>query len=109
VVDQVILGTATGLGPGGASSLDFRAFPSDVCRVCDGDISVLPFSGGSHAWLAASHYVPPPGMLAGAGAVSVMRARSNTEPGPATVWSQDSPGIKGGAERGDGFGEGIGG
>ena len=110
VVDQVILGTATGLGPGGTSSLDLKAFPSDVCRICEwGDIAVLPFSGGSHAWLAASHYVPPPGMPAGAGAVSVMRGLSNTEPGPATVWSQDSPGIKDAAEVGDGFGMGIGG
>ena len=81
-----------------------------MCRICEwGDIAVLPFSGGSHAWLAASHYVPPPGMPAGAGAVSVMRGLSNTEPGPATVWSQDSPGIKDAAEVGDGFGMGIGG
>ena len=97
---QVIIGTAGGLGP---SWVDWP-----VSRSPYGDIAVLPFSGGSHAWLAADPADRPPGPSA-AGAVSVLRGTSTGDPGPVTVWTQNSPGIKGAAEEGDSFGWSIGG
>ena len=97
---QVIIGTAAGLGP---TWVDWP-----VNRSPYGDIAVLPFSGGSHAWLAAAPAERPPGPRA-AGAVAVLRGTPTGDPGPVTLWSQDSPGIKGAAEYGDGFGWSLGG
>jgi hypothetical protein len=62
---------------------------------------VLPLSGGGHAWLIAP--VEAPGLPDGAGAVTVLRGAANGAPGPATVWSQDSPGTEDSAEVGDQF------
>ena len=60
------------------------------------------------AWLAAEPADRPPGPSA-AGAVSVLRGTSTGDPVPVTVWTQNSPGIKGAAEEGDSFGWSIGG
>ena len=108
---RVILGTAAGLGPAYVDwvawrSADGRAVPVD--RIGSGDVAVLPFSGGSHAWLVVSHYVDPPELPDGAGAVTVVRGTLTGEPGPWAMWSQDSPGINGAAEAGDNFGFVIG-
>ena len=94
----VILGTAAGL-----STTSTRW---DVPRAEYTDIAILPFSGGSHAWLAVTHF---PEESYPRGAVTVLRGTSAGTPGRVTVWSQDSPGIRDAAERGDGFGYPIGG
>ncbi len=107
---RVVLGTDAGLGTtitdwAVRTTSDQR---SPVDREPYGDIAVLPFSGGSHAWLAATTVTRPPEPAA-AGAVTVLRGTATGDPGPATVWTQDSPGIKGAAEYGDSFGWSIGG
>jgi hypothetical protein len=78
-----------------------------VDRANYGTTAVLPFSGGTHAWLAAHTYLnrPEPNY---AGAVTVLQGTKNGDPGPEAVWSQDSPGIRGTAERGGSFGSVIG-
>ena len=107
---RVVLGTDAGLGTtitdwAVRTTSDQR---SPVDREPYGDIAVLPFSGGSHAWLAATTVTRPPEQAPG-GSVTVLRGTATGDPGPATVWTQDSPGIKGAAEYGDSFGWSIGG
>ncbi len=69
-------------------------------------LNVLPFSGGTDMWLAL-------GDLGGdsrrGGSVTVLHGTSAGTPGPATVWHQDSPGIKGAAQANDYFGTTVGG
>ncbi len=95
---KVILGSSAGLVPYVTS----WSVPAAEYT----DLAILPFSGGSHAWLAATHF---PKESYNPGSVSVLRGTAAGTPGPVTVWSQDSPGIKNRAERGDGFGAVIGG
>jgi hypothetical protein len=93
VDDPVMLlrGTAAGLGQS-IIQWPVRSFAN---------LAVLPLSGGGHAWLIAP--VEAPGLPDGAGAVTVLRGAANGAPGPATVWSQDSPGTEDSAEVGDQF------
>ena len=108
---KVILGTAQGLG---AAFTDWSPWDSakgqraPIDRADYGAIVILPFSGGTHAWLAVNTFFnrPEPDY---AGAVTVLQGIPSGAPGPATVWSQDSPGIRGAAEPGDSFGQVIGG
>ena len=94
----VILGTAAGLS---TTSTKWEVPSAEYA-----DIAILPFSGGSHAWLAVTHF---PEVSYNPGSVSVLRGTAAGMPGPVTVWSQDSPGIRNRAERGDAFGAVIGG
>ena len=94
----VILGTADGLS---TASTKWEVPSAEYA-----DIAILPFSGGVHAWLAVTHF---PEESYNPGSVSVLRGTAAGTPGPVTVWSQDSPGIRDAAERGDGFGYPIGG
>ncbi len=93
----IVLGTAAGLS---SSPTSFR-YP----RAEYADLQVLPLSGGSHAWLLATHSHAPDSAYTGA--VTVLQGTPDGNPGPVTVWSQDSPGIKGAAEPHDGFGTTI--
>ncbi len=90
----IVLGTAAGLS---SSPTSFR-YP----RAEYADLQVLPLSGGSHAWLVATHSHAPDSAYTGA--VTVLQGTADGNPGPVTMWSQDSPGIKGAAEPHDGFG-----
>jgi hypothetical protein len=96
---DVILGTSAGLAPGSRT----WAIPTSEYT----DLQALPVRGGAHMWLVASHFSSTG--PEGAGAVTVLRGNPDGSAGPVSVWSQDSPGIKGAAERGDGFGTVIGG
>ena len=58
------------------------------------------------AWLAATNMPEASNYV---GAVTVLRGTPAGALGPVTVWSQDSPGIRGTAEPGDAFGWAIGG
>ena len=108
---KVILGTAQGLG---GAFTDWSPWDSakgqraPIDRADYGAIVILPFRGGTHAWLAVNTFFnrPEPDY---AGAVTVLQGIPSGAPGPATVWSQDSPGIRGAAEPGDSFGQVIGG
>jgi broad specificity phosphatase PhoE len=92
---SVILGTASGLGP---------AIAKWPVQGDDGGLAVLPFSGGSHAWLAVGRTWDSAGAEVRAGSVTVLQGTAAGAAGPVTVWTQDSPGIKGKAEGGDLFG-----
>ena len=98
---QVILGTATGL----STSVGRWAIPAAEYTT----VAVLPLSGGSHAWVVATN-IPrrTPEPMDYTGAVTVLRGEPDGTAGPFTVWSQDSPGIKGAAEPWDSFGVTIG-
>jgi FG-GAP repeat/FG-GAP-like repeat len=95
----VILGTSAGLAPGSRT----WAIPTSEYT----DLQALSLSGGAHMWLVTSN--SSSSGPEGAGAVTVLRGNPDGSAGPVTVWSQDSPGIKGAAEAGDGFGTVIGG
>jgi hypothetical protein len=95
---KVILGSSAGLVP------DVTSWSVPAAEYSD--LAVLRLSGGTHAWVAATR---EPQASNYAGAVTVVRGTPAGTPGPATVWSQDSPGIKGASEPGDGFGWVIGG
>ena len=95
---KVILGSSAGLVP------DVTSWSVPAAEYSD--LAVLTLSGGSHAWVAATR---EPEASNYAGAVTVVRGTPAGTPGPATVWSQDSPGIKGASEPYDGFGNVIGG
>jgi hypothetical protein len=90
---QVILGTPTGLA--GATT----SWPVDAGAYAQ--VAALRLSGGTHAWLVVERASESTGF---AGAVTVLRGTPAGMAGPATVWSQDSPGIKDAAEPGDMFG-----
>ncbi len=93
----VVLGTAEGL------SAQARAWAVPGAEY--GHYGILPLSGGTHAWLVLEADSVLPDY---AGAVAVVQGTAAGDPGPVTVWSQDSPGIKGGAEPYDSFGTHIG-
>jgi hypothetical protein len=95
---KVILGSSAGLVP------DVTSWSVPAAEYAD--LAVLRLSGGSHAWVAATR---EPEASNDAGAVTVVRGTPAGTPGPATVWSQDSPGIKGASEPYDVFGNVIGG
>ena len=92
---EVILGTGRGLG---TTSLSWEV--GSWSRY----IAALPLSGGSHDWLVVGDHNATIGSDRYAGQVSVLRGTLAGQPGPMTVWHQDSPGIKGAAERQDSFG-----
>ena len=95
---RLILGTDAGLGTSSTRwTVDPAGFPGAVYYF----VEVRALSGGSHAWLVTSPYYwnDDPG-----GAVAVLRGSPDGAAGPVTMWSQDSPGIKGKAEPWDGFG-----
>lgn len=93
----VVLGTAEGLSP--------TARTWAVPGAEYGHYGILPLSGGTHAWLVVEADSVLPDY---AGAVAVLQGTLAGDPGPVTVWSQDSPGIKGVAEPYDAFGGHIG-
>ncbi len=95
----VILGSSAGL------VADATPWAIPAPDVYETDVAVLQLSGGDHAWLAVSK----PDASQYAGAVTVLQGTRAGTPGPVTVWSQDSPGIRGAAERRDLFGSVIGG
>ena len=96
---RVILGTAAGLGEATNWLAPGYSNPTQDYRF----IGDLLLSGGSHAWVVAGRYDEYAELDRG-GSVLVMRGQIDGTAGTATVWSQDSPGIKGAAEPGDGFG-----
>ena len=59
-----------------------------------------------HQWLAMTS--GDSALPYSAGAVAVLQGTANGDVGAVTFWSQDSPGIRGRAERFDGFGSSIG-
>jgi len=71
-------------------------------------LNVLPLSGGTHAWLVVGNASAKVGSKSFAGAITVLRGTPTGAPGSATVWHQNSPGIRGSAEKGDGFGSTVG-
>ena len=87
---RVVLGTVAGLGVTDAS------WPANFSEWTD--LAALPFSGGTHAWLAVNTHND----------VAVSRGATDGTSGPVEVWSQASPGIKGAKERRDMFGQPIG-
>ena len=93
---SVFLGTDAGLG------VRFTSWESEAPAVA------LPLSGGTHDWLVVGNASAKVGADKYAGEVSVLRSDASGAPGPASVWSQDSPGVKGVAERKDGFGWTVG-
>ena len=99
---SVAVGTANGLGS------DLAAWSIDAVQV-SASLSILPFSGGTHGWLAVGLNASSVGGVPYAGTVTVLQGNPDGTAGPATVWSQDSPGIKGTAERPDMFGFAVGG
>ncbi len=94
----IVIGTGQGLG-------------SEVTQwpVSGVALNVLPLSGGTHMWLALGDHITPVGSSWYAGKVTVLQATPAGAPGPATVWHQDTPGIKGVVEYGDMFGFAVGG
>jgi hypothetical protein len=72
-------------------------------------LNVLPLSGGSHAWLVVGSGDSYVDTIPFAGAAIVLQGTQAGTAGPATVWHQDSPGIKGHDEFADHFGHSVGG
>jgi hypothetical protein len=104
----IAVGTSAGIGSDiGAGSLP--AWPPGGWQSPNTNpFNVLPLSGGSHQWLVIGQETAEIGSIGYAGAVIVARG---TQAGvaEATVWHQDSPGIKGHAEFADSFGTSVGG
>jgi hypothetical protein len=108
----VVTGKARGLGPdvvlwrlqdaslAGVESI----FPAEAEA-----LNVLPLSGGSHPWLVVGSGDSYVDTIPFAGGVIVLQGTPAGSAGPATVWHQDSPGIKGHDEFGDHFGRSVGG
>ena len=63
------------------------------------DLQVLPLSGGGQDWLVVGEPSVEPG-----GRVGTLQVSGTGEAGSVGWWSQDTPKIKGTAEKGDGFG-----
>ena len=97
---EVVLGTAGGLGH---ELRDWRAIPGADF----GASRVLPLSGSGQEWLAMTS--GDSALPYDAGAVAVVQGTANGDVGAVTLWSQDSRGIRGRAERYDEFGFSIGG
>ena len=100
----IVLGTSNGLGT------DVISWPVRGRNIRPTALQVLPLSGGRSSWLVVGDVGDQPGSPArGGGTVTVLQGTPTGSPGPATVWSQDSRGIKGAAEAGDFFGRTVGG
>ncbi len=82
----IVHGTAQGLG---ADSEEWMWWGSPL--------TLLPLSGGTTLW-----------PVFGGGRVTVIERTPPGTGGTATMWSQDSPGIKGADQAGDGFGSSVG-
>ena len=92
----LILGTGSGLGS------SFVESPIGIAKRFT--IQALSLSGGTHPWLVLGNPEAEVGSGYGTGLVGVLRGTPAGTAGPVTVWTQDSPGIKGKAESGDSFG-----
>lgn len=90
---SAILGTGSGLG---SSFVE-----SQISLASSFTLGAQPLSGGTHEWLVVGAQAGGPN---GGGVVGVLQGTAAGTPGPVTLWHQDSPGIKGGAEAGDLFG-----
>ena len=99
---SIVVGTANGLGS------DRAAWPVEAVQN-QAALNILPFSGGTHLWLAVGLNASSVRGVLYAGTVTVLQGNPDATAGSATVWSQDSPGIKGTAERPDMFGLTVGG
>ena len=97
------IGVAIGTGQGIGS--ETQLWPNESTRT----LNVLALSGGTHAWLIQGDSDTGSFSTNTAGSVTVRQGTGSGDPGPATVWSQDSPGIKDVAEEGDYFGLSLGG
>jgi hypothetical protein len=94
---EVILGTGTGLGAAFVESpVDAYGFQK---------VQALPLSGGTQEWLVLGAPYTALNAPAGSGMVGVLQGKADGTAGPVTLWNQDTPGIKGGAEEGDYFGK----
>ena len=96
---NVAVGTADGLGAALVRWPEMSAW---------GQPNILPLSGGSHAWIVLGNWTDHVGGKRHAGSVTVLRGTRAGTPGPATTWSQNSPGIRDRAEKGDEFGRTVG-
>jgi hypothetical protein len=83
---MIVLGTGNGLGS-----------DSEEWMSWGGPITLLPLSGGTTMW-----------QVFGGGRVTVIERTPPGTGGTATMWSQDSPGIKGADQVGDYFGSSVG-
>ena len=97
----VIAGTATGLGPAG------KTWPVPGTSGGWFAAQVLPLSGEAHEWLAVES--EPREQTYASGSVALLQGTAVGDPGPVTLWDQDTPGIKGKVAPGDQFGSVIGG
>ena len=97
---DVLIGTSQGLGSAVVRWPEW----SGRCPKSN----ALPLSGGTHVWFLCAY---PRGAVDGLdrpGYVTVAQGTADGTPGPATVWHQNSPGIKGTAEARDFFGSHVG-
>ncbi len=92
----LVVGTRNGLG-------DLVKWSKQSAK----SLNILPLSGNDHLWLVFGNKYDK-SIPGGAGAVTVRQATKSGQPGPATVWTQDSPKIKDRAENLDGFGRTVG-
>ncbi len=97
---DVLLGTSKGLG---AAAVRWPEW-SGRCPKSN----ALPLSGGTHMWFLCAYQVGTVDGLDRPGIVTGAQGTPDGTPGPAMVWHQDSPGIKGTAEARDNFGSHIG-
>ena len=93
----IVLGTSQGLG---ADSEEWMSWGSPP--------NLLPLSGGTTMWQVFGAYTLTVGPVYGAGTVTAVQPTPVGTGGTATMWSQDSPGIKGVAEPRDYFGQSVG-
>jgi hypothetical protein len=93
----IVLGTAQGLGAG-----------SEEWMWWGSELNLLPLSGGTTMWPVFGASTLSVGPYGAAGSVTVINRAPAGTGGTATMWSQDSPGIKGGSEPGDYFGQALG-
>lgn len=92
----VVVGRTKGLG-------DLVTWPKQSV----GALNILPLSGPGHQWLLLGNRYDQ-SVVNGGGAVTVLQATKAGSPGPATVWTQDSPRIKNRTENLDNFGRTVG-
>ncbi len=107
----IAVGTSTGIGSD-VVTWSLPAWPPGQWQTPNKyPFTVLPLSGGSHQWLVIGQEDADVGSGSGyaQGAVIVVRGTQDGSVGTASAWHQDSPGIKGHAETGDGFGTSVGG
>jgi hypothetical protein len=102
VAVAVLPGTASGLA---TSFTDWSISVPDMFDSAPASLmQALPLSGRVHEWLVVGWPATTIGPDLLAGAVGVLQGTAAGTAGPVTLWHQDSPGIKGGAEAGDLFG-----